>query len=1186
MLMARGQVTIITQTDTYTFTQTLGHYIFTAASDGEITTATSVTTKIQVTQGDAPVDSFLIGAIVPATGFSDVVVDQAAKSITFHIAAHTTTLSDQGAMDIPILIGGMSYHLSFVWSKAKAGAAGKDTALLDWVKDWDAQRTQIGSNTIITPKLFAGAKHVDGTLTGTAIGRYAVTAKDAAGALVTQTVDGISCFQDGYKTFFLDSRGNAQLGRGDHFIRYDAIKGKVIFGDQVSLLWAGATYIDKDGIFTGKLSVSTLQAIQIDGGQITAGVIDTARINVESIRASILTAGNIEALELNVTQGRIGGWNISHTCIYSGTEKNMPGTFTDNLGEITIGNNGIRGRKWMFDAAGAGAIAGGNIRWDQTGNIAFSDSVTAQWQGGIDANSELARAMAFGKMLYRAPEFFLHGSPDYNGTGNYLRNVTRSLVQLAGCPNSTSYVLKMVTTGFGADDNRVGGFFFGNKSRANAIFVVRLIACIPKGWNLQIYHNNYGSKSRSKWLTPQAGTDKWEEYICKVTCGAEGVFSAINYFCLSGGAAPTPEAPLTWYVAYATVFDTTACEKYTTTLDAQGIYTGTLTAAQVNAVALDAGSITTGVLSADRLAAASIRAEKLDAASIRASLINADYINALSCTFVRGKIGGWTIGADNITAGTVGARGEAPMQIRTASVGSGSWHDGSYRPYGIALTWHQAENAGHIILGQIAATNATVKHGFFGLQMLSHDNTEYFCLSANTLTGSKEVYNRIAGWAFDHSRIWKNNVSLGADGSIHNASAWMLNNDGSGQIANGGICWTPSGDVSFAPSVSLAWTAAIDGITDALGGSSFPRLTYISSSGIYTGTVYANQIAVNSTLVVGGSTYSGSISVRDANNKVRVTLDRSGIRAVGGTIGGWTISTSQIYSGPVVLASDGSITNSNRWQFNTDGSGLLAGGNLRWDAAGNLKALGGKFKDVTIEGTIRSAFVLNDPRIWIEGDDNEQTDPRHYDNVVVKQIGSLYENINLPWTLEQSGRRLCLVNYKWGSTMSKGTVQLRAPTGKYFYENGIATTTLSFSREVVELLGYGDNMTFFGWIVINRRDMMCENRYGQYQQVLAQGYVTCISTSTATIRYKTFDGMALSVNKSGVGTFSIYMPWALGVDNYMVMFSGRTSAVQDTPIYACIRNQYASYFQVTTQDDESLNDGSFNFQIISTADFK
>ena len=47
------------------------------------------------------------------------------------------------------------------------------------------------------------------------------------------------------------------------------------------------------------------------------------------------------------------------------------------------------------------------------------------------------------------------------------------------------------------------------------------------------------------------------------------------------GAQGTSAAPLVWYVAYATVFDLTSTEKYTTTIDANGIYTGTVKANQI-----------------------------------------------------------------------------------------------------------------------------------------------------------------------------------------------------------------------------------------------------------------------------------------------------------------------------------------------------------------------------------------------------------------------------------------------------------------------------------------------------------------------------------------------------------------------------------------------------------------------------
>ena len=109
------------------------------------------------------------------------------------------------------------------------------------------------------------------------------------------------------------------------------------------------------------------------------------------------------------------------------------------------------------------------------------------------------------------------------------------------------------------------------------------------------------------------------------------------------------------------------------------------------------------------------------------------------------------------------------------------------------------------------------------------------------------------------------------------------------------------------------------------------------------------------------------------------------------------------------------------------------------------------------------------------------------------------------------------MNYKWGSTLSTGYMTISAPSGKYFFEDGISKTTLKFSREIIEMIGYGDDTTFFGWIVLNRRDLMTTGKYGKYLQVLASGIVTGTSSS-ASIRYNTFDGSTgVSVTRLGKG---------------------------------------------------------------------
>ena len=150
-----------------------------------------------------------------------------------------------------------------------------------------------------------------------------------------------------------------------------------------------------------------------------------------------------------------------------------------------------------------------------------------------------------------------------------------------------------------------------------------------------------------------------------------------------------------------------------------------------------------------------------------------------------------------------------------------------------------------------------------------------------------------------------------------------------------------------------------------------------------------------------------------------------------------------------------------------DGSGQLAKGNITWDKDGNLKAKGGTFTNVKITGSLRNPF----------SEANDSFDVDYSDNVVLLSSGGGWmTSYSLPWDLEQSGRRICIVNYRWGNTISSGFASISAPAGKYFFENGISKSELQMSREVIELMGYGDNKTFFGWIVLHRINMMTTAR--------------------------------------------------------------------------------------------------------------
>lgn len=261
-----------------------------------------------------------------------------------------------------------------------------------------------------------------------------------------------------------------------------------------------------------------------------------------------------------------------------------------------------------------------------------------------------------------------------------------------------------------------------------------------------------------------------------------------------------------------------------------------------------------------------------------------------------------------------------------------------------------------------------------------------------------------------------------------------------------------------------------------------------------------------------------------------------------------------------------------------DGSGQLAKGNITWDSAGNIKANGGTFTDILIQGSLRSPFVRETDSIVIGGKQSI------HDNVVPIASGGGWVTVGtLEWGVEQSGRRMCIANYRWGSEITTGSIEYSAPSGKYFYEDGTQKKAISLSRECVELMGYGTSTQFYGWIVLNRINLMTTSKYGRKLNVLAQGIVTGYS-SGASISYKSYDNAStLSVSRQGTGKYRVNFPsnWGLITGSYIVMMTGYGSGLMK----ATLLEAGTSYFIAEVSDDSSANDGSFMFQIINLNDW-
>ena len=237
--------------------------------------------------------------------------------------------------------------------------------------------------------------------------------------------------------------------------------------------------------------------------------------------------------------------------------------------------------------------------------------------------------------------------------------------------------------------------------------------------------------------------------------------------------------------------------------------------------------------------------------------------------------------------------------------------------------------------------------------------------------------------------------------------------------------------------------------------------------------------------------------------------------------------------------------------------------------------------DAYVRGGLRSPFTYL-------GQGGTFTDD-FSDNVAV--YSGSQSTYALPWTTDQSGRKVVITNYYWNGSYStsSGYAQLNAPSGKYFYEDGVQKSTIKLSREAVELLGYGDTNSFYGWIVLKRIDLGTVSRYGHHMKMLAVGRVTG-TASGATISYHSFDGTTLTVSRGGTGVYTVSWnnsSWFADANSVFAMVCGYGVIVEnnDNPLFASVKTQTKTSITVQTADDDSRNDGSFSFFLMNFDDW-
>ena len=169
-----------------------------------------------------------------------------------------------------------------------------------------------------------------------------------------------------------------------------------------------------------------------------------------------------------------------------------------------------------------------------------------------------------GKMLYKDPEFkkglnnvykYTNSSnvdPDYIASKLTVERVTKP----SDAPTQSGYCLKVTCKA--AQAPGYGGVYQFITSRANAVFVQKIIAKIPVGYKINTASNSMVTGYTDTWLTPTEGTGKYTTYLRKVVCGTTGNFSTGGHVYITGNPAPSESVPLEWYIASMTCFDQTS----------------------------------------------------------------------------------------------------------------------------------------------------------------------------------------------------------------------------------------------------------------------------------------------------------------------------------------------------------------------------------------------------------------------------------------------------------------------------------------------------------------------------------------------------------------------------------------------------------------------------------------------------
>lgn len=421
--VAKSSITLVSISDAYSLSLTPNSCVIKADFDGSNPKLEHAYTIISAYCGDEKTPIEIDSSTIVKS--NDNIEYQLIKVDSYRYRLSIISLPIdilQGYIEIPVLSGvsaGLTGRFTF--------SIVRESTMLDWIQDWESNKTTIGSSYVITPKIFVGKKiigshnsledvpgltgvyigpsenngagiygykdnkeifHIDQT--GGKIGGWDITSGGIQcedGTLSIKSEGTIFAQSEDIIHWSLNKDGSASFANGNVTMDVD---GNASFTGTIKTSGgsiAGWT-IGVDSIYNGTIGINSLKkfiaianvtSVQDTGNQLDwvkeyGGV---AMYYISNADYGLIGYKNNEKVFSAGADNFIAGWHFDENAIWLGTKNNNINQHTLTAGGITIGTNGLRGFKWRLEGDGSGALAGGNITWDTQGNTSITGKITA-----------------------------------------------------------------------------------------------------------------------------------------------------------------------------------------------------------------------------------------------------------------------------------------------------------------------------------------------------------------------------------------------------------------------------------------------------------------------------------------------------------------------------------------------------------------------------------------------------------------------------------------------------------------------------------------------------------------------------------------------------------------------------------------------------------------------------------------